>query len=82
MGKYLGNSWCHGVLAVLKKSHPHPKGSDNDCKMKLTFVKSIGMTKAIQSIIPIGRIEPDNIRNAFLAVTLFFDNLVPANAKK
>jgi len=29
-GMNWGINWCHGVFAVPKKSHPHPKGSDTD----------------------------------------------------
>ena len=53
-----GRNRCHGVLAVPKKSHPHPKGSDKDCIINVMFTKSIGMTNAIQLNIPKGSIDP------------------------
>ena len=72
---YCGRNWCQGIPAVPKKSHPHPKGSEADCRIKVLFTKSMGMTKAIQFMSPSGRRAPAETRNASFVLAAPPDNL-------
>ena len=76
-GVYLGKNWCQGILAVSKKSQPHPKGSDNDCSTKVTFTNNIGITNEIHNIKPKGNKEPAVFKNASLLFTGNFESRTP-----
>jgi len=75
-----GHSWCQGVEATPKKSHPHPKGSENDWVTNVTLTMSIGTTKATQTISPIGTKAPVEDRNKSNVLDCRPANRLPAAA--
>jgi hypothetical protein len=81
-GTSLGTNWCHGIFAVPRKSHPHPKGSEIDCMINVMLTNNIGITNAIHSIRPNGRRLPDEARNTSLTLILIPDNLTAQNDSK
>jgi hypothetical protein len=77
-----GINWCHGIFAVPKKSHPHPKGSENDWIIKVIFTESIGITNAIHNISPRGKRLPADFMKAFLESDPIPEDFMPNTDKK
>ena len=81
-GRSLGRVWCQGMLAVPKKSQPQPKGSERDCMTKVVFTNNMGITKAIHSISPRGRSDPEEVRNTSFTATPALDSLAPSKESR